>query len=105
MRHFFVLLVFLLCSFGLTFSVLLSTPADRRAAGAGGAKVLVSTAAAGGAEEERAFGSFEVRFGRGQARGWEWGWVGRICKWRGDGAYNRHETKRYPLRCRRRTWT
>jgi hypothetical protein len=29
MRYFFVLLVFLLCSFGLTFSVLLSTPSDK----------------------------------------------------------------------------
>lgn len=30
MRYFFVLLVFLLCSFGLTFSVLLSSPGGPR---------------------------------------------------------------------------
>lgn len=35
MRYFFVLLIFLLCSFGLTFSVLLSTPTDGCAGGGG----------------------------------------------------------------------
>ncbi|KAI8473405.1 MAG: Ion transport protein-domain-containing protein [Monoraphidium minutum] len=57
MRYFFVLLVFMLCSFGLTFSVLLSTPSDSKRI-----PILAVKAVGNGTtlvEEEEAFGSFE----------------------------------------------
>jgi hypothetical protein len=62
MRYFFGLLIFLLCSFGLTFSVLLSTPDSTHKHAVLGIvdnKVIIDE----GADDEQVFRNFEVCVG------------------------------------------